>query len=154
MTSGNAARKHLEKRLKRLRPLRAELTRPPRGWLRAVRESLGMTGAQLAQRLKVSQPRIFALEKAEARGAVTIASLERAAAALQCTLVYALVPNQPLDKLLEERARAIAAKQVARVDHSMRLENQAVDAATLEQERKRLAEALVRDHPRRLWNKF
>ena len=68
-------------------------TRPPRGWLRAIRDALGMTMQQYAGRLGVSQPRIIALEKSEVEDTVTLGTLRRAAAALDCQLVYAVVPN-------------------------------------------------------------
>ncbi len=143
------ARKHLDKRLDRFRPV-TELTRPPRGWLRAIREALGMTATQFAARLQVSQPRISALEKGEVDGSVTLASLQRAAEALDCTLVYALVPRLPLETLLMKRAREVATKKVSRIDQTMRLENQGVDAKELESECDRLARSLA-ETPRRLW---
>ena len=89
-----SARRQLDKRLCLLNDTQS-LARPPRGWIKAVREALGMTTAQLAKRLGVSQPRAVGIEKAEARGAITLDSLERAAQALDCRLVYALVPNKP-----------------------------------------------------------
>jgi predicted DNA-binding mobile mystery protein A len=146
------ARKQLDRKLARWQPV-GELARPPRGWLRAIREALGMTGAQLAARLKVSQPRVVEMENAEQRGAITLETLERAAQALGCTLVYALVPNGSLDGMVRERARKVAAELVSRVDHSMWLEDQGVPAETLEEEREWLAEDLLR-HPRRLWDQL
>jgi len=147
------ARKHLDQRLARLQKA-GELARPPRGWLRAVRDSLGMTAAQLAVRLQVSQPRIVEMEKAEQRGAITLDTLERAARALDCTLVYALVPNGgSLDGLVRKQASQVVAETVSRVDHSMKLENQGVSAKTLKEERERLAEELLR-RPRRLWDQL
>jgi predicted DNA-binding mobile mystery protein A len=129
-----------------------ELARPPRGWLRTIRDSLGMTAAQLAARLNVSQPRIVEMEKAEQRGAITLDTLERAAQALDCTLIYALVPNGgSLYGLVREQARKVAAETLSRVDHSMRLEGQGVSAKMLKEERERLAEQLLR-RPRRLWD--
>jgi predicted DNA-binding mobile mystery protein A len=77
----------------------------------------------------------------------------RAARALDCTLVYALVPNGSLDGLVREQARKVAAETVSRVDHSMKLEGQGVPAGTLEEERERLAEELLR-RPRRLWDQL
>ena len=149
--TGTAARRHIERRLAKLRPIR-QFERPPRGWIRALREAMGMSAAKLAERMGVSQPRVFSLEKAEARGAVTIASLERAAQAMQCTLVYALVPNKPLDEMLHKRALKIVTEQLARVEHSMQLEDQGMNAAELKEERQRLAADLVREYPRRLWD--
>src|SRR5216684_5875804 len=103
-TERTPARKQLDKRLARLRPV-DELVRPQRGWVRAIRDAIGMTAAQLAARMKVSQPRIADLEKAEVDGRLTLNSLERAAEALGCTLVYALVPHRSLEELVQDRAR-------------------------------------------------
>lgn len=144
------ARQHLDKRFARLQSA-GELARPPRGWLRAIREALGMSAAQFARRLKVTQPRISALEKGEIDGTVTIATLKRAAEALDCAFVYALVPRQPLEALLMERARAVATETLSRIDHTMRLENQAVSTEKLAREHERLAQDLAA-HPRRLWD--
>ena len=94
MERSDLARKNLDRRLTGLRPA-VFLARPPRGWLRAIREALGMTTGQMAKRLGVSQPRVIALEKDEQRGAVTLETLRRAAEALDCTLVYALAPTSP-----------------------------------------------------------
>ena len=78
--------RHLDKRFASLRPL-AKNARPPKGWLRAIRDALGMTTAQLARRLGVSQPRIIELEQSEISGGVTLNTLQRAAEALGCRLV-------------------------------------------------------------------
>src|SRR5229473_4252166 len=79
---------------------------PVRGWIKAIRESLGMTTAQLAKRLGVKQPSVVALEQSEAKGTIELATLRRVAEALDCTLVYAFVPNQPLETTLRDQARA------------------------------------------------
>jgi predicted DNA-binding mobile mystery protein A len=91
--------------------------RPPRGWIRAIREALGMTSAQLGKRLGVSQPTALAYEKGEMSKSITLDSLERAAHALDCRLVYALVSRKPLQVLAEERARALARKRLHAVAH-------------------------------------
>src|SRR5262245_3319142 len=93
----------IDRKLKRFRPL-ADATRPAKGWVRAIRDGMGMTAKQLGKRMGVSQPRITALEKAEATGSITLESLERAAEALGCRVVYALVPDRPLAETLEARA--------------------------------------------------
>jgi predicted DNA-binding mobile mystery protein A len=137
----------------RLAPFREQLlTRPPKGWLRAIRDALGMTTAQYAGRLGVSQPRISALEKSEMDETVTLATLRRAAEALDCRLVYMIVPNRPLDDMLRDRATRRADEQLARVDHTMRLENQGLTARDLELERARIIDELLRGDTRRLWD--
>src|ERR1700740_955382 len=102
--------RHLDKRFAAVRPL-ANTPRPPKGWLRAVRDALGMTTAQYARRLGVSQPRIVELEHSEASGSVTLNTPQRAAEVLGCRLVYALVPEKPLADTVRERAEAVATRQ-------------------------------------------
>lgn len=145
-----AARRQLDKRLSSLRNANA-LARPPRGWVKAIREALGMTTAQLAQRLRVSQPRAVAIEKAEAAGAITLNSLERAAHALDCRLVYALVPRQSLDAVIEERARLLAEKRLQPTRHTMALESQGVDSSDESEQLKRLARRLIDQAGSDLW---
>ena len=48
------ARRKLDKRLFSLSE-DSDFTSPPRGWLKAIRESLGMTTSQLGKRLGVAQ---------------------------------------------------------------------------------------------------
>jgi predicted DNA-binding mobile mystery protein A len=141
------ARKHLDRRL-----AAQDLARPPRGWIRAIRDALGMTSAQLAKRIGVSQSRIPRIEKGEIEGSLTLRTLRAVAEGLDCTLVYALVPNQPLDQRVRERAREAAERQLARTHHTMRLEDQALEPRELEAERERLVGELLRGDPRRLWD--
>ena len=135
-----------------LKPLRdmEPLIRPGRGWIKAIREAIGMTTGQFARRLGVSQPRVAALEKAEADGVVTLKSLRQAAEALGCDFVYALVPRKPLEQVVKDRARDVAERQLARTDQTMRLENQAVSKARMARARDQLAAELLRSD-RRLW---
>lgn len=149
--SKTLARKNLERRLSPLRKAN-DLARPPRGWVKAIREARGMTTAQLAERVGLSQPRIPQLEKAEVEDSLTLKSLRQVAAGLNCTLVYALVPNEPLDDMIRARAREIADQQLARAHHTMKLENQALGPRELEAERDRLISDLVDGDPRRLWD--
>lgn len=146
-----AARRQLDKRLSPL--LNADaLTRPPRGWVKAIREALGMTTAQLAKRLGVSQPRVVGIEQAEVKGAITLDSLKRAAHALDCRLVYALVPRKPLDVLVEERATRLAGKRLESTRHTMALEAQALDAGDEDEQRKRLIRRLIEQAGSELWD--
>lgn len=143
------ARKQLERRLAPLREL--QLTSPPRGWMRAIREALGMSSRQLAARMKAAPSRIPAIEKAEVTGSTTIRTLREAAAAMNCTFVYAFVPTKPLDEILRERAVQKAGDDIARLDHTMRLENQALQIADLNDEQRRTIDLLLSGPPRRLW---
>lgn len=143
--------RHLDKRFEELRPLLAA-PRPPKGWVRAVRDSLGMTTKQLALRMGVAQPRITELEKAEVTGAITLNSLERAAEALGCRVAYVLLPDELLTKRVEEQANRVAERQWARTQQTMMLENQAVEDPTAHKEMiQKLVEELYLK-PARLWD--
>lgn len=143
--------RHLDKRFAALRPL-VTSQRPPKGWLRAIRDALGMTTAQFGKRLGVSQPRIVELEQSEVSGGVTLNTLQRAAEALGCRFVYALVPEQPLADTVRERADLIAARQTGAVAQSMRLEDQEVTSKEVAKElHRQQVERLLR-RPARLWD--
>ena len=144
------ARKQLDKRLDLVRDNDA-LTRPPRGWIKAIRESLGMTTAQLAGRIGVSQPRVVEIEKAEKTGAITLDTLERAARALGCRLVYTLVPKKPFEEMVEDRARQVARARLQSTAHSMALEAQAVSAEDEKQQLQILVRKLVEKSGSELW---
>jgi len=149
-TPGSLARKHLDKALFPFKEVESQL-RPPRGWVRAIRDALGMTSRQLAARMGLSQSTIAALEKGEVADTVTLKTLREAAAALDCQLVYALVPRTTLDQMVRERANSIAEKNLARVHHTMRLENQALRDSELVEERERIVRYLLEGRPSHLW---
>lgn len=144
------ARKQLDKRLNILQNVDI-LARPPRGWIKAIREALGMTTAQLAKRLGVSQPRILGIEKAESSGTIKLETLERAAQALNCRLVYALVPRMPFESLAEDRARSLAKKRLRAASHSMALEDQRVDQVDEQEHLERLVQKLLDQSGSALW---
>lgn len=142
------ARKRLDERLRAMQP--AESFRaPPKGWVRALRDALGMTGAQLGARMGIRPQTLVTIEKSEASGTIQLNTLRRAAEALDCTLVYALVPNTSLDAAVDERARKIAKRALQRVAHTMRLEAQETDDTDLESR----VRAYIRDQlsERDLW---
>ena len=144
------ARKQLERRLAPLRDL--ALAAPPKGWIKAIRESLGMTARQLAARMGVAPSRIPAIEKAEGTGATTLRTLRQAAGAMNCAFVYAFVPIEPLDDMLRERALQKARKDVTRLDHTMRLENQALLKPDLDAEQQRTIDLILSGSLRGLWD--
>src|SRR4029077_334775 len=145
------ATEQLDRRFAELKRL-GRVTRPSRGWIRAIREALGMTTGQLAKRLKVQQPRVIELEKGEAGGKITVQSLERAGEALGFRLVYILIPHHPLPETTEQRAKEFAERQLASVEQSMRLEAQGITNEPARRKAKqRIADELLR-RPARLWD--
>ena len=143
--------RHLDQRFVALRPL-LKSQRPPKAWIRAIRDALGMTTAQLARRLGVSQPRVVELEQSEVSGNVTLHSLQRAAEALGCRFVYALVPEKRLADTVRERAEEIANCRSSSIEHTMRLEDQTVhDKRAARELRQQMIEDLMH-RPARLWD--
>jgi len=144
--------RHLDRQFARMRPL-TKSQRPPKGWVRAIRDALGMTTTQLARRIGVSQPRVVELEQSEVGGSITLHSLQRAAEALGCRVVYSLVPDKPLAETVRERAERIADLRASAIEHTMRLENQAVRGKGVARKlRAQIIEDLTR-RPARLWDK-
>ena len=145
-----SARRQLDKRLSPIRSNKS-LTQPPRGWIKAIRESLGLTTTQLAKRIGVTQSRVVDIEKAEKSGSITLDSLERAARALECELVYALVPRKPLQTMVEERAMRMAKHHVRTARHSMALENQSVNKIDEQEQMNQLAKQFIEKSGSKLW---
>ena len=111
-----------------LAPYRAAqgVPRSPKGWIRAIRQALGISSSELARRLGTSRQLPLQLEKSEAEDRITLKSLRAVADALDCDLVYGLVPRaESMQALIENRARGEATRHVLGVEHSMALEDQA-----------------------------
>lgn len=143
-------RKQLGDRLAKIREI-APLLSPPRGgWLRSLRNALGMRQQDLGGRLGVSKQSIAALERREADGTITLAKLREAARALGGELHYVVLPVRPVEETLEHRAGQVARFMAGQVHHSMRMEDQ----ATGEEERRDRTEELKRmllETPSLLW---
>lgn len=143
---------HIQQLDKSLEPWRALAgPRPDRGWLRALRQALGMTTRQLAAAVGVSQAAVMDAERVEARGDISLSTLRRYAEALDCELVYALVPRRPLRDMIDQRADRVAREHVARVRHSMALEDQGTGDDHREREVAALRQQLLDGPPSRLW---
>lgn len=143
------ARMRLDERLATLKPI-GRYAVPHKGWIRAIRDALGMSGRQLGKRMGITPQSVAELERSEALGTIRLQTLRRAAEALDCTLVYALVPNASLAEAVEARARKLALRELGRVSQSMALEDQAVHDADIEGRVRAYIEQALRD--RDLWD--
>ncbi len=150
LSANTLRRRQMDKQLKTLQPF-ARTPRPRKGWVREIRDALGMTSLQLAKRIGVSQPTVAKLERSEEMETIGLKSLRKLAEALDCTLVYALVPNDSLESTLTRQAESRAAEQLQRIEHSMRLEAQGRWPDEVESERRELAQEMIRTLSRELW---
>lgn len=129
------------------------IPRPRLGWVRAIREALGMSSPQLAKRLQIKAAQsIEDMQKDEVSGAITLKTLGRLAEALDCEVVYALVPRKPLQDLLRDRAMEVARTQLGRVSHSMKLEEQGLTRESELSALLRRADRLLSGSPKKLWD--
>jgi predicted DNA-binding mobile mystery protein A len=150
--SKNIRLHQLDNALASAAPLKS-VAQPRRGWIRAIRDALGMSGRQLAERMHIRQSTLANMEIAESQGTITIASLRKAAAALDCTFVYAVVPNHTLEATLRQQAMRKAREIMDRVSHTMLLEDQQESDLIIQQEVEELANELIRSRQRELWEK-
>lgn len=125
------SRRRLDRRFSRHGNI-SELAPPWQGWIRTLRDALGMSGADLARRLGVHQSRISAIERGEREQTIKIETLARAAEALDCDLIYVLVPRSSLDEMVADQARRRAVEHLKNVVAHSRLENQEVTQDDLE----------------------
>jgi predicted DNA-binding mobile mystery protein A len=142
-------RDQLDKTFAQLTNLKT-LQAPVKGWLRSIREALGMSGKQLGERLEVSQPRVVQLEKDELSGALTLKTMRQAAEAMDCVFVYAVVPRTSLEETMHRQARKVATERLSRTSHTMLLEDQMVS----NDEQKKMFEDKVEDLIRNIPNDF
>ena len=128
---------------------------PNQGWVSTVRRALGMSSAQLAGRMQITRQSLEALEAREVAGTATVDALRRAADALDCDLVYALVPRQgSLEAVVTAQARRHAERLVGRAGHTMTLEEQTVPVSETEQQIAVLTRRLLAEWPRGLWDEL
>lgn len=127
----------------------AEMPSFKRGFIREIREALGISSTQLARLVGVSQPAIVKLEKGERDGTVALNTLSKVAEALDCKLVYALVPNNSLDDILLARARVVAASVMEKLAQTDSAISPVVDNTQLIEG---IATEMVRNLDKRLWD--
>ncbi len=136
----------IEERLNSLK-MQDIIARPPSGWIRFIRKALNMSSKALAKRVGVSPNNISETEKAEAAEAITLSKLKRVAEGLNCEFVYYFLPREPIDKMLEKRARYVA-ELVLRNDKLRNINIDDKDELTREIEK--LASELILN--KRLWD--
>ena len=124
---------------------------PHGGWIRAIREALGMTNVQLARRLNKASQTIEDIQKSEVNGTVQLNTLRELAEALGCQVVYAVVPTKPLSQMRRDRAREKALRSLRAISQSMKLEDQGVSAKEEKRQLEILTQRFLAGNPKQLW---
>jgi predicted DNA-binding mobile mystery protein A len=145
------ARHQLDATLRRFEPLKA-IFPPTKGWIRAIRDVLGMTGQQLANRLNVNKQRVSRIEHDEKLGKIKVETLRNVAEALDCEFVYCFVPKNSLEQTVRQQAEIISKKRMARSNQMMRLEKQELSKTEKNSAMQDLIDEIIGTMPKTLWN--
>ena len=145
------AREQLDATLKHLEPLKT-LVPPGKGWIRAIRDALGMTGEQLAARLNVNKQRVSRIQQDEKLGKVKLETLRNVAEAVDCIFVYGFVPRDSLKQTVRNQAHLVAKKRMSRSNQTMRLEKQELSEKEKEKALEDLIEDIMNEMPKSLWD--
>lgn len=141
-------REQLDKKLRNLNSIPAL---PSTGWIKSIREALGMTSAQLAKRIGVNQSRVTHMEQAEAEENLKLSTMHKVADGLGMKFVYGFVPKDGLEDIVRSQARKLALKRMERLDHTMRLELQNLSNAEKEKAINDMVDRILIEGDKELW---
>ena len=130
----------------------ASVNRPMKGWIRAIRDALGMNMRQFADRLGVSKSRIPRIEQDEITGSLTLKTMNRVADKLDCVFVYGFVPRTSLNDTVRKQAAIVTQRRMNRLMHTMNLEAQGLSSKNAKKAFNNIVEEII-DSPSMLWEK-
>lgn len=126
---------------------------PPTGWIKAIRNAIGMSMLQLGNRLSITKQSVQDIERREKDGSITIKALREAARALDMQLVYGFVPNDgSLELLIERKAKELATQIVMRTNNTMKLEDQENTKQRIEKAIHERTTIIKTEMPKTLWD--
>ncbi len=83
------------------------IPQPVGGWLRTMRQTFSLTQATVAEKAGISQQAYAQFETGETSSTISLGRLRHAAAAMNCELVYFLIPRQVQAKSVAKRATGL-----------------------------------------------
>ena len=126
---------------------------PPTGWIKAIRNAIGMSMLQLGKRLSITKQSVQDIERREKDGSISIKALREAARALDMQLIYGFVPNDgSLEALIDRKAKELATQIVQRTSNSMKLEDQENSKQRIEKAIEERATIIKNELPKTLWD--
>ncbi|MEO1023794.1 MAG: mobile mystery protein A [Bacteroidota bacterium] len=144
-------REQLDKKLSRFKPV-LNTPIPNGGWVKTIREALGMSTYDLAKKTKLDQSRISRIEAAEVKQEIKLSTLQKMADGLGVKFVYGFVPEEDLESIVREQASGIAQKRLNRIDHFMKLELQGLSDEEQEKALSDLTDKILVEEPKNFWN--
>jgi predicted DNA-binding mobile mystery protein A len=100
----------------------------------------------------MSETAVRSAENNEAKGRVQLNTLSKLADALDCEVLYALVPRSTLQCTVEQQAERIASELVGRVATSMKLEEQGTSRVEELHSVESMKAEILRKLPANFWN--
>ena len=140
---------------RKLQPFQAseKVIIPDNGWINTIRTTINMTLEQLGKKLNMTKQGVKRIEESETAGTITIKSLKSVGRALEMKLVYGFVPvDGSVDSLLERKSRILAEKIISRTNHTMMLEDQAIEKENLNAAIEELSKELKSELKKSIWD--
>ena len=125
---------------------------PQQGWIKTIREVLGLSTSQLGKKVGIDQSRISRLENAEKAGNLKLSSLQNIAQGLNMKFVYGFVPEDTLEAMVRDQAKRIALKRLKILDNTMRLEKQALSEEEKQKFLGDMIEKILIDNLKNIWD--
>lgn len=122
---------------------------PYNEWIRSLRAYLRMTQAELAQRAKITQPHLAAIESGKTDP--QIGTLKKIFEALSCDVVVRPRPKKKIEEILRGQAGSVALKRLKQSMGTMALENQAPDTEAFRHLLKKKTDEILEDRREHLW---
>jgi len=144
-------REQLDRRLESLKAFSVSAM-PKQGWIKTLREALGLSALELGKKVGIDQSRISRMEAAEKDGNIRLASLKKVAAGLKMKFVYGFVPEESLERMVREQAKKIALKRLERLEQTMRLEKQGLSPDEQKKALDDMIEKIMIDQPKDFWS--
>ena len=145
-----AIREQLDKKVEPLKIFAAS-GMPKQGWIKAMRDALGLSARQLGKKVGLDQSRISRLEAAEKDGNLKLSSLQKISNGLGMKFVYGFVPAEPLEEMVKAQAKRIALKKLKQLNNTMRLEKQELSGDEQKKALGDMIEKICVDQPKDFW---
>lgn len=125
---------------------------PQQGWIKTIREVLGMSTSQLAKKVGIHQSRISRLENAEKTGHLKLTSLQKIAESLNMKFVYGFVPKETMESMLKDQVKYVALKRLNILESTMSLEKQVLSEDEKKKVLNDMVEKILIDNSAHLWD--
>jgi predicted DNA-binding mobile mystery protein A len=115
----------IDRRIEALRSVK-EKANVRGGWIKYMRQALGLTLQELATLVSLPASNISQAEKREVEGKISLELLRKLANAMDCDVVYSFVPKKDIRTFINDKAMEKARATLLNADLHMKLEDQKV----------------------------